>query len=108
MFNDCDGSIVQETLNTVWLFRPTKAYDEVAPLTSWPEVPYAYVLGTRDRIASQQWDDRSSPSDWVSDLLRSTPGNCPQNSEPEPEMLAILIVGAPSASLPVGGGPLDA
>jgi pimeloyl-ACP methyl ester carboxylesterase len=97
MFNDCTAADLQWSLATVRLFLPRVAYDEVTPLSEWPSVPSTYILGTQDRIISQDWARRVVPTRIRSIPIEIPTGHCPQNSQPA--LLAQLlteIVGQPA------------
>jgi pimeloyl-ACP methyl ester carboxylesterase len=97
MFNDCAAADLQWSLGTVRLFIPRPAYDEVTPLSAWPSVPSTYILGTQDRIISQDWARRVVPTRIGSPPIEIPTGHCPQNSQPA--LLAQLltkIVGQPA------------
>jgi pimeloyl-ACP methyl ester carboxylesterase len=83
MFNDCDGDVLTWSLSTVRLFMPQPAYDEVTPLQSWPDTPSTYLLGTMDRIISQDWARAAVSSRLGGSPIDLPAGHCPQNSKPE-------------------------
>jgi pimeloyl-ACP methyl ester carboxylesterase len=83
MFNDCDGEVLEWSLATVRLFLPRLVYEEVTPLTMWPAVHSTYILGTRDRIISQDWARDVVPRRLGVAPLEVPTGHCPQNSQPE-------------------------
>jgi len=83
MFNDCEGDVLTWSLSTVRLFMPQPAYDEVTPLESWPDTPSTYLLGTKDRIISQEWARAAVPSRLGGSPIDLPTGHCPQNSRPE-------------------------
>lgn len=83
MFNDCHGEILEWSLTTVRAFLPQPAYDEITPLIRWPEVSSTYMLGTQDRIISQDWARDAVPSRLGVAPVEVPTGHCPQNSQPE-------------------------
>jgi pimeloyl-ACP methyl ester carboxylesterase len=83
MFNDCEGDTLTWALSTVRLFMPQPAYDEVTPLEAWPETPSTYVLGTKDRIISQEWARAAALERLGAPPIEMETGHCPQNSKPE-------------------------
>ena len=83
MFNDCEGDVLTWSLSTVRLFMPQPAYDEVTPLASWPDTPSTYLLGTKDRIISQEWARAAVSSRLGGSPIDLPTGHCPQNSRPE-------------------------
>jgi hypothetical protein len=83
MFNDCDGDVLTWSLSTVRLFMPQPAYDEVTPLQAWPVTPSTYLLGTEDRIISQEWARAAVPSRLGGSPVDLPTGHCPQNSRPD-------------------------
>jgi pimeloyl-ACP methyl ester carboxylesterase len=83
MFNDCAGETLAWSLSTVRLFMPQPAYDEVTPLESWPETPSTYLLGTKDRVISQEWARAAVPDRLGRPPIELETGHCPQNSRPE-------------------------
>ena len=82
MFNDCEGEILEWSLTTVRLLLPQSAYDEITPLTRWPDVPSTYILGERDRIISQDWARDVVPRRLGIVPIEVPTGHCPQNSQP--------------------------
>jgi hypothetical protein len=58
------------------------AYDEITPLNRWSEVSSTYVLGTKDRIISQDWARDAVPRRLGVAPLEVPTGHCPQNSQP--------------------------
>ena len=96
MFNDCDGEVLEWSLTTVRLLLPPLVYDEVTPLTAWPDVPSTYILGTRDRIISQDWARDVVPRRLGVAPVDVPTGHCPQNSQPAllSKLLADVVVGA--------------
>ena len=82
MFNDCDGEILEWSLTTVRAFLPQPAYHETTPLVRWPEVSSTYMLGTKDRIISQDWARNAVPRRLGVEPLEVATGHCPQNSQP--------------------------
>ncbi|HEX4126118.1 MAG TPA: alpha/beta hydrolase [Acidimicrobiales bacterium] len=83
MFNDCEGDTLDWSLSTVRLFVPQLVYDEVTPLESWPDVPSTYLLGTKDRIISQEWARAAVPARLGGRPIELETGHCPQNSSPD-------------------------
>jgi pimeloyl-ACP methyl ester carboxylesterase len=94
MFNDCDGEVLEWSLTTVRAFLPQPAYDEITPLTRWPDVPSTYVLGTKDRVISQDWAREVVPRRLGVSPLEISTGHCPQNSRPAVLSKLLLDVGS--------------
>jgi pimeloyl-ACP methyl ester carboxylesterase len=82
MFNDCDGDALEWSLSTVRVFVPQLVYDEVTPLTAWPDIPSTYLLGTKDQIISQDWARAAVPARLGGEPIELETGHCPQNSRP--------------------------
>jgi pimeloyl-ACP methyl ester carboxylesterase len=83
MFHDCADRDIDWCLQTVRLFLPQLVYDEVTPLTEWPDVPSTYVVGTRDRIISPEWARGAVASRLGIVPIEIPTGHCPQNSQPD-------------------------
>jgi pimeloyl-ACP methyl ester carboxylesterase len=82
MFNDCAGEVLEWSLTTVRAFLPGPSYNEITPLTQWPKVRSTYLLGTKDRIISQDWATDAVPRRLGVAPLEVPTGHCPQNSQP--------------------------
>ena len=83
MFNDCEGDVLTWSLSTVRLFMPQPAYDEVTPLASWPDTPSTYLLGTKDRIISQEWARAAVAARLGRPPIDLPTGHCP-SEQPAP------------------------
>jgi pimeloyl-ACP methyl ester carboxylesterase len=95
MFHDCPDENLAWSLSTVRLLLPLRVYDEITPLVSWPEAPYTYVLGTKDRVINPAWARATAPVRLGVEPIEIDSGHCPQNSQPEllGELLTQAVVG---------------
>lgn len=82
LFHDCDPETTAWALSTRRLMFARRALTEVSPLTSWPNVPAAYILCREDRtLRPDYWREK------VRDQLSIEPielagGHCPHVSRP--------------------------
>jgi len=82
MFNDCEGEVLKWSLTTVRLFLASPVYDEITPLTKWPDTPSTYLLGRKDRIINQAWARDVVPRRLGIAPTEIPTGHSPQNSQP--------------------------
>jgi hypothetical protein len=96
MFHDCSNENLDWSLSTVRLLLPPRVYDEITPMASWPDVPYTYVLGTKDRVIDPDWARATVPIRLGVDPIEIDTGHCPQNSQPKllGDILTHAVVGS--------------
>lgn len=89
LFHDCDDETAADAMSSLEMFDTRHLVTEKAPFSSWPDVPTASIVATRDRTLTPEWGRRTSHRVLGVESVEIEAGHCPFLSKPEE--LAIVL-----------------
>jgi pimeloyl-ACP methyl ester carboxylesterase len=83
VFHDCPAERLDWAMSTRVLFYAKRAMEEPCPLTSWPDVPAAYIVCADDRTLTPAWQRKTARELLGVEPFELPGGHCPNVSRPE-------------------------
>ena len=90
VFHDCPPERLEWALSTCIYFYAKRAMEEPCPLTEWPGVPASYIVCTKDRTLTPEWQSRAAREYLGVDAIEINSGHAPNLSCPD--ILASLLI----------------
>jgi len=96
LFPDCDEAALPWALGTVEVFDTRHVVTEPSPLVTWPDVPTASIVASRDRTLTAEWGRKATRRVLGREPFEIDTGHCPHVSRPA-ELADMLLRLIPSA-----------
>jgi hypothetical protein len=83
-FHDCEPDVAHWAISKLRDMRSLSHLTEVTPLQTLPDVEYAYIVCTDDRIVSPTWSKYAARKRLGVDAIELPGGHYPHISHPHP------------------------
>ena len=83
IFHDCPPERLDWALSTCIYFYAKRAMEEPCSLTKWPDVPARYIVCTKDRTLTPEWQRRAARDQLRVEPIEIQSGHAPNVSCPE-------------------------